>query len=96
MQPTNLQEQFSADVRLDLLVNGRYIPLAKLGPGYLVLQNTDDVPAGQDAVLIMNVDGREHRWEINLTQGIVPFGESFPFEITRFPQEHHSLFNSDS
>jgi len=92
MKTTNLQEQFSADVRLDLLVNGRLIPLAKVGPGYAVLQNRDDVPAGQDATLIMHVDGREHRWEIQLKEGIVPFDESFAFRITRHPLQD-SLFN---
>jgi hypothetical protein len=92
MKTARLQEQFSADVRLDLLVDGRLIPLAKIGPEYAVLQNPDDVPAGQDAVLIMNVDGREHRWEIQLKEGIVPFDESFSFRVTRYPHQD-SLFN---
>jgi len=88
----NIQEQFSANVRFDLLVNGRLLALAKLGPGYAVLQTPDDVPAGQDAVLIMNVDGREHRWEVQLKNGIVPFGERFEFQVTRYPHQE-SLFN---
>jgi hypothetical protein len=87
----NTEAQFSADIRLDLVVNGRSIPLARVGPNYAVLQERVDIPAGSPAILLMNVDGREHRWEIVLENGIVPFEEAFSYRITRYP-EQNSLF----
>jgi len=92
MQTADLQKQFSADVTLDLLVEERRIPLAKIGPGYAVSKSLEDVPAATEAILLMIVDGREHRWEIVLTDGMVPFDPNFTFEIRRNPHSS-SLFN---
>jgi hypothetical protein len=87
----DVQAQFSADIRLDLLVDGQKIPLAKVGPNYAVLQGPVEIPAGSIALLVMTVDGREHRWEIVLENGIVPFDETFGYRVTRYP-EQKSLF----
>ncbi|HEY3969173.1 MAG TPA: hypothetical protein VGM05_31775 [Planctomycetaceae bacterium] len=92
MQTADLQKQFSADMTLDLLIEGRRVPLAKIGPGYAVAKSLEDVPAGTEAILLMIVDGREHRWQIVLTDGMVPFDPNFAFEIRRIP-ESLSLFN---
>lgn len=87
----DIQAQFSAEIRLDLIVNGRTIPLAKVGPNYAVLQDRVEIAAGSAAVLVMSVDGREHRWEIVLEHGVVPFEDSFDYRVTRYP-EQKSLF----
>ena len=91
MREIDTEAQFSADIRLDLLVDGRAIPLAKVGPNYAVLQERVEIPAGSPAVLLMTVDGRVHRWEIVIEDGIVPFEESFGYRVTRCP-EQKSLF----
>jgi hypothetical protein len=91
MAKMDVQAQFSADIRLDLVVGCHTIPLAKVGPNYAVLQEQTEVEAGSPALLIMKVDGREHRWEIVLDDGIVPFDDTFRFRVTRYP-EQTSLF----
>lgn len=93
MASVDLQERYSANVSLDLLVDGRKIPLAKVGPEKGVLQERHEIPAGQEAVLLMMVDGREHRWEIVLENGIAGFDEEFAFRVKRYPQQLN-LFNS--
>lgn len=84
--------EFSAEIRLDLLVNGQTIPLAKVGPNYAVLRDRQEIAAGQSAVLIMSVDGREHRWEIVLEHGVVPFDQHFTYRVKRYPKQL-SLFS---
>jgi hypothetical protein len=87
----NTEAQFSADIRLDLVIGDRSVPLAKVGPNYAVLQERIDIPPGTAAILLMKVDGREHRWEIVLEHGIVPFEDTFGYRVTRYP-ERKSLF----
>lgn len=87
-----IQTEFSADVRLDLLVNGQTIPLSKVGPNYAVLSEAQDLPAGAPATLVMNVDGREHRWEVVLKEGGVPFDNQVTYVVTRYPHQT-SLFH---
>jgi hypothetical protein len=84
--------QFSADIRLELLVNGRLIPLAKIGPDYAVLRTPQEIQAGESAVLIMVVDGREHQWDIVLQHGAVPFEEKFNYRV-KGESKQRSLFN---
>jgi hypothetical protein len=59
----------SADVRIDLRVNGHDLPVAQLGPDFLVLRNPADYPPG-DAEIAMSIDGQESRWLVNLVDGI--------------------------
>src|SRR5260370_24555080 len=87
MESSVLQRQFSASVRLDLLINGKSIPLAKIWPGRAVfVDQGHEARAGEDAVVVLNVDGRETRWEIVLDHGIVPFDDEFTFLVKKYPE----------
>ncbi len=59
----------SADVRIHLHINGCVLPVAQLGPDFLVLRNPVDHPPG-DAQIFMSIDGQEKRWPVHLTDGI--------------------------
>jgi hypothetical protein len=59
----------SAIVRMELCVNGLVLPIAQLGPNFLVLENPIDHPPGE-AEIGMWIDGREDRWRVRLAEGI--------------------------
>ena len=62
---------YSADVRMHLSVNGRILPIAQLGPDFLILAQ----PAGHppaEAEITLSIDGHVQRWAVYLPYGIVP------------------------
>jgi hypothetical protein len=59
----------SADVRINLILNGDSIPVAQLGPGFLFLDVPSDHPPG-DARIVMRVDQSEESWNVRLPDGI--------------------------
>jgi hypothetical protein len=59
----------SAQVKMQLLINGRSIPVAQLGPDFLLLDHPFDLPPG-NAELVVQVDQSERRWEVRLPNGI--------------------------
>jgi hypothetical protein len=59
----------SSIVRMELCVNGLVLPIAQLGPNFLVLETPIDHPP-VDAEIGMWVDGREDRWPVRLAEGI--------------------------
>jgi hypothetical protein len=59
----------SSSVRMALYVCGRTLPIAQLGPNFLVLANPIDHPP-TDAEISMSIDGHEERWPIRLGAGI--------------------------
>jgi hypothetical protein len=58
----------SADVRMELRVNGHVLPIAQLGPDYLVLANPTDHPP-TDAEISLSIDGHESHWPVRLLDG---------------------------
>ena len=60
---------FSAQVRMELYVNGHVLPIGQLGPDFLILKHPADHPP-TDAEIAMSVDGRESRWRVRLPDGI--------------------------
>ena len=59
----------SADVRISLMFRGHSIPVAQLGPDFLLL----DVPADHapgPASILLRVDQSEQRWDVLLPNGI--------------------------
>ena len=59
----------SADVRMHLTVNGQILPIAQLGPEFVILRHpTDHLPAM--AEVFVSIDGNEKRWPVYLTEGI--------------------------
>jgi hypothetical protein len=59
----------SANVRLELHLNGQVLPIAQLGPDFLVLRESIDHPP-VDAEIAMSIDGHESRWPVRLDQGL--------------------------
>jgi hypothetical protein len=59
----------SADVRIQLWVNGCVFPVAQLGPEFLVLRTPVDHPPC-DAEIAMSIDGCESCWSVHLVNGI--------------------------
>jgi hypothetical protein len=59
----------SAQVKIQLLLNGGSIPVSQLGPDFLLLNNPFDHPPG-NASLILQVDRSERRWSICLPEGM--------------------------
>ena len=64
----------SAEVKIQLLLDGNAFPVAQLGPDFLLIDVPFDYPPGK-ASLILQVDKAERRWEICLEKG-VSAGES--------------------
>ncbi|HWW02484.1 MAG TPA: hypothetical protein VNZ64_22490 [Candidatus Acidoferrum sp.] len=60
----------SADVRINLVFNGQSIPVAQLGPGFLLLDAPADHPPGE-ASIVLRVDQIEERWNVLLPDGIL-------------------------
>jgi len=67
MSPT--QGAHSAQVNMCLLVNGASIPVAQMGPDFLILEKAFEHPPVQ-AIMVLQVDQSERRWPINLPNGI--------------------------
>jgi hypothetical protein len=60
---------YSADVRMQLNVNGFILPIGQLGPGFIMLDNPPDHPPS-DAEIVMWIDNDERRWKVYLPDGI--------------------------
>ncbi len=67
--PLSSQGGHSANVNLRLVVNGYSLPVAQLGPDFLLVDNPVN-HAPTDAAVVMRVDESERRWNVRLPQGI--------------------------
>jgi hypothetical protein len=54
---------------MHLLFNGTSIPIAKMGPDYIVVNSAGDHPPC-NASIILKVDDSERRWDVHLPDGI--------------------------
>lgn len=61
----------SADVTICLLINGHSLPVAQLGPDFLLLDVVAVHPPC-DAVIKLRVDSVERQWSVRLPHGISP------------------------
>jgi hypothetical protein len=59
----------SAVVKINLLFNGHSMPVAQLGPDFLLLDAPVDHPPGP-ASIVLRVDQNERCWEVSLPHGI--------------------------
>jgi len=67
--PKSSQGGHSAQVKMKLLVNGCSLPVAQMGPDFLLVTEAIDHPP-VDASIVMRVDDSERRWEVHLPNGI--------------------------
>ena len=59
----------SADVRMHLRLNGHVLPIAQLGPDFLVLKDPIDHPPAE-AEIDMSIDTDRKSWRVYLTNGL--------------------------
>ena len=59
----------SAQVNIQLLIDGSIVPVSQLGPDFLFLGAPFEHPPGK-ACLVLQVDQSERRWDICLPNGI--------------------------
>ena len=56
---------------MELILNGRSLPIAQMGPDFLLLESPIEYPPALADVLL-RVDGHEERWAVRLPEGIRP------------------------
>lgn len=66
------KQSHSADVLAFLVVNGRRIPLSKVGPGRIYFQVPEQLPEVSGRIEL-SVDGEIRSWDVKLPNGSVPF-----------------------
>jgi hypothetical protein len=59
----------SADVRIELRIDGHVLPIAQLGPDFLILTHPLDHPPAE-AEIALSIDGHECRWPVRLHEGL--------------------------
>ena len=69
MIASSIQGGHSAHVKMRLLVNGSSIAVAQMGPDFLLVDDPINHPLG-DAIVVLQVDQSEHRWNVHLPDGI--------------------------
>ena len=67
--PKSSQGGHSAQVKMKLLVNGISIPVAQMGPDFLLVTEPINHPPS-DASIVMRVDETERTWNVRLPEGI--------------------------
>ena len=60
---------YSADVQMDLSVNGRSFSIGQLGPDFIILRDPADHPPAIGQITF-SIDGRVRRWPVQLPDGI--------------------------
>ena len=68
--PTSFaQNGCSSRVAMQLLVNGSCLPIAQMGPDFLLLDKPiDHSPC--EAIIVFTVDDSERRWPVSLPDGL--------------------------
>src|SRR5688572_21645336 len=60
---------YSSDVELTLALRDARLSLSAIAPDSITLRECYEAPPGP-ATVLMKVDGREHRWNVYLTDGL--------------------------
>ena len=67
----SLPNEYSATIRLELLVDGRSIQLSQIAPEFVIFSQPTELPPCTGVVL-MHVDEAERRWKVELPIGATP------------------------
>jgi hypothetical protein len=70
----------SAQVKIELLVQGNSVPVAQLGPDFLLLDKPFNHPP-DNAKLILQVDEHVRRWNIRLPCGLSAGDNRVPLAV---------------
>lgn len=60
---------YSADVKLSLVIGDKHIPLAQISRTWFILRTALHIPAGTDATILIEIDGRKKRRHVFIHQG---------------------------
>ena len=60
---------YSADVRMQLCIDGYTFAIGQLGPDFIILDQPRDYPPGE-AEILLSIDGRVRRWPVQLPDGV--------------------------
>ncbi|HWA97075.1 MAG TPA: hypothetical protein VG713_01220 [Pirellulales bacterium] len=74
-----LFDEYSADVEIFLLVDGKRYDVAQIGSGSLILRKPAPLPPGTDARLFIRIDAHEEVTPILLTEGADVDSRPIPF-----------------
>jgi len=69
MIESSVQGGHSAQVKMSLLLNGSSIPVAQMGPDFLILESATEHPPS-DATIELRIDANERRWKVRLPNGV--------------------------
>jgi len=71
---------YSADVQMQLSVNGQVFRIGQLGPDFLILDNPADHPPAEGEIT-MSIDGEISRWMVQLPHGVSAANELCPIRV---------------
>ena len=66
---TPRREAHSAQVKMELRLDGRVLPIAQLGSDFLMLKQPFDHPPAEADIFLL-IDDSESLWRVNLVEGI--------------------------
>jgi hypothetical protein len=69
--PNHGYGSYSADVQMELRVNGRIFDVGQLGPDFVILRDATEHPPA-DGEMMVSIDGDVKRWPVRLPDGVVP------------------------
>ena len=61
----------SAQVEMQLIINGESISITHMGPDFLIIESPREHPPGE-ATIVLQVDQSERRWTVRLPDGLHP------------------------
>lgn len=70
---SELKQNYSSEVVIELIIGKRSFPVSRTGPGYVVLKTGADISRGEKGILRILIDDREHLKDVILSEGAVPF-----------------------
>ena len=59
----------SARVRMELRIHGQVVPIAQMGPDFVIVKEPVEFPPGQ-AEIFMSIDGSARSWHVYLVEGV--------------------------
>ena len=83
MNATPTRTSHSAQVEMRMFVNGSVVPVAQLGPDFVILAQPAEAHPPADAEIEITVDGATDRFAVNLPAGLAAGGKRVPISTAR-------------
>ena len=79
----------SAQVEMQLIINGSALSVTHMGPDFLLLESpADQLPC--QATLVLQVDDSERRWQVRLPEGISKDSQRVALALSNQPESSKS------